>query len=233
MARFSFEDQDFFTIDPGTYVDTLGDTGLAAYRQEVSEALGPRQRTHLAVGGAPRSVWRVPSLAAKYAAELHVTPEHGSCHSESGRRTAPDRSAAPAAGQQDGLEAEEDEPGTDRHRPEPRVSGPYPGLRDPRHPCVTGPSRVAPGLRTRRAVVGHLRAQQTLRRGELSTDIRSPSPPFGDNRDPSARPARADQSRYRSITLRCVIRSTSSSGTPANWRARIAWESGHVESEWG
>jgi len=36
MVRFSFEDQDFFEIDPVAYVDAMGETGLAVYRREVT-----------------------------------------------------------------------------------------------------------------------------------------------------------------------------------------------------
>jgi hypothetical protein len=35
MVRFCFEDQDFFQLDPVTYRDALGASGLAAYRREV------------------------------------------------------------------------------------------------------------------------------------------------------------------------------------------------------
>ena len=62
MVRFTFEDQDFFTIDPVAYVDALGDTGLAVYRDKGREALGSGQRARRQVGGGPRLVRRVPEL---------------------------------------------------------------------------------------------------------------------------------------------------------------------------
>ncbi len=37
MVRFTFEDQDFFTVDPVRYSDALGVDGLAADRQEVAK----------------------------------------------------------------------------------------------------------------------------------------------------------------------------------------------------
>ena len=39
MARFGFDDQDFFTVDPVRYSAALGDDGLAAFRRTVSERL--------------------------------------------------------------------------------------------------------------------------------------------------------------------------------------------------
>jgi hypothetical protein len=50
MVRFTFEDQDFFTIDPVAYVDALGDAGLAVYRQEVANRSDDGQEM-LPVGG--------------------------------------------------------------------------------------------------------------------------------------------------------------------------------------
>ena len=41
MVRFSFEDQDFFEIDPVTYTDALGAKGLAVYRREVKKRSDP------------------------------------------------------------------------------------------------------------------------------------------------------------------------------------------------
>jgi hypothetical protein len=42
MVRFTFEDQDFFMVDPIHYADALGDEGLAAYRKEVAKrSAGP------------------------------------------------------------------------------------------------------------------------------------------------------------------------------------------------
>ena len=37
MAKFTFEDQDFFVVDPVRYAAALGDRGLIAYRQEVTK----------------------------------------------------------------------------------------------------------------------------------------------------------------------------------------------------
>jgi uncharacterized Zn finger protein len=37
MVRFTFEDQDFFNVDPVRYRMALGDDGLAAYRREVAK----------------------------------------------------------------------------------------------------------------------------------------------------------------------------------------------------
>jgi hypothetical protein len=69
MVRFTFEDQDFFTIDPVAYVDALGDAGLAVYRQEVANrsdsASAPTSRS-----AALRDLYgEFPSFAARYAAE--------------------------------------------------------------------------------------------------------------------------------------------------------------------
>lgn len=37
MVRFTFEDQDFFVVDPVRYAAALGERGVAAYRSEVAE----------------------------------------------------------------------------------------------------------------------------------------------------------------------------------------------------
>lgn len=37
MAKFTFEDQDFFVVDPVRYAAALGERGLTAYRQEVTK----------------------------------------------------------------------------------------------------------------------------------------------------------------------------------------------------
>lgn len=69
MVKFSFDDQDFFEIDPVAYVDALGDNGLTVYRDEVAQRSAPdrvpedRSPTLRAHYGA------FPSFAAKYAAE--------------------------------------------------------------------------------------------------------------------------------------------------------------------
>lgn len=44
MVRFTFDDQDFFMVDPVRYAAALGERGLAAYRREVSK------RTDNAIG---------------------------------------------------------------------------------------------------------------------------------------------------------------------------------------
>lgn len=69
MVRFTFDDQDFFRIDPVEYVDALGEKGLAVYRREVAK------RSELAEAPAPeteterRFYGGFPSYAARYAAE--------------------------------------------------------------------------------------------------------------------------------------------------------------------
>jgi hypothetical protein len=69
MVKFSFEDQDFFEIDPVAYADALGSTGLAVYRREVAKRSDPadapvhRSETLSALYGG------FPSFAARYAAE--------------------------------------------------------------------------------------------------------------------------------------------------------------------
>ncbi len=70
MVRFTFDDQDFFVVDPVAYVDALGDKGLAAYRKEVAKRSAPAEVTPLR-----RDLWGpFPSFAARYAAErLAVT----------------------------------------------------------------------------------------------------------------------------------------------------------------
>ncbi len=65
MVRFTFEDQDFFVVDPVAYVDALGDRGLAVYREEVAKRSGPGVVTPLR-----GDLWGpYPSFAARYAAE--------------------------------------------------------------------------------------------------------------------------------------------------------------------
>jgi hypothetical protein len=66
MVRFTFEDQDFFVVDPVAYRDALGETGVAAYRAEVAKRTpaGAVSRR----GDDARSD-RVGSYAARYAAE--------------------------------------------------------------------------------------------------------------------------------------------------------------------
>ncbi|HZA75561.1 MAG TPA: hypothetical protein VE623_04130 [Acidimicrobiales bacterium] len=65
MVRFTFDDQDFFVVDPVAYVDALGDKGLATYRKEVAKRSGPVEVTPLR-----RDLWDpFPSFAARYAAE--------------------------------------------------------------------------------------------------------------------------------------------------------------------
>jgi hypothetical protein len=69
IVRFSFEDQDFFEVDPVAYADALGEKGLAVYRREVAKrsdgASVPEDRSLLL-----RDMYAgFPSFAAMYAAE--------------------------------------------------------------------------------------------------------------------------------------------------------------------
>jgi hypothetical protein len=65
MVRFTFDDQDFFVVDPVAYADALGERGLAAYRKEVAKRSAPAEITPLR-----RDLWGpFPSFAARYAAE--------------------------------------------------------------------------------------------------------------------------------------------------------------------
>jgi hypothetical protein len=65
MVCFSFDDQDFFVVDPVTYVGALGEKGLDTYRKEVAKrSSGPPKTTF------DRDLWGpFPSFAARYAAE--------------------------------------------------------------------------------------------------------------------------------------------------------------------
>ena len=59
MVRFTFEDQDFFMVDPVRYADALGDKGLAAYRNEVAKrSAGPRRFAASYAAGATRRARR-------------------------------------------------------------------------------------------------------------------------------------------------------------------------------
>jgi hypothetical protein len=69
MVRFTFEDQDFFTIDPVAYVDALGDAGLAVYRQEVANRSDPASAPTLRSAALRDLYGEFPSFAARYAAE--------------------------------------------------------------------------------------------------------------------------------------------------------------------
>jgi hypothetical protein len=69
MVRFTFEDQDFFTIDPVAYVDALGGAGLAVYRQEVANRSDPANAPTLRSADLRRMYGEFPSFAARYAAE--------------------------------------------------------------------------------------------------------------------------------------------------------------------
>jgi uncharacterized Zn finger protein len=66
MVRFSFEDQDFFELDPVDYAPALGETGLAVYRREVAARSGPGEIRAPALHD-PYAGY--PSHAARYAAE--------------------------------------------------------------------------------------------------------------------------------------------------------------------
>lgn len=69
MVRFTFDDQDFFPIDPVAYVDALGEKGLAVYRREVvkrselSDVSAPETETERRLHGG------FPSFAAEFAAQ--------------------------------------------------------------------------------------------------------------------------------------------------------------------
>jgi hypothetical protein len=69
IVRFSFEDQDFFEVDPVAYADALGEKGLAVYRREVAKrsdaANVPEDRLPLLCD----MYAGFPSFAARYAAE--------------------------------------------------------------------------------------------------------------------------------------------------------------------
>ena len=51
MVRFTFDDQDFFVVDPVRYRTALGDTGIAAYRRETAKRMNrsEQQRRPFAV----------------------------------------------------------------------------------------------------------------------------------------------------------------------------------------
>ena len=69
MVRFSFDDQDFFEIDPVAYQDALGEKGLAVYRREVakrSEEVAAADDRSPSLGGFGGGI---RSYAAEYAAE--------------------------------------------------------------------------------------------------------------------------------------------------------------------
>ncbi|MCU0309027.1 MAG: hypothetical protein MUE51_14930 [Thermoleophilia bacterium] len=66
MVRFSFEEQDFFELDPVDYAPALGETGLAVYRREVAARSGPGEIRAPALHD-PYAGY--PSHAARYAAE--------------------------------------------------------------------------------------------------------------------------------------------------------------------
>ncbi len=66
MIRFTFEDQDFFTVDPVRYREALGDEGVAVYRAEAARRSAPAE------AGASRGagIWApFPTFAARYAAD--------------------------------------------------------------------------------------------------------------------------------------------------------------------
>jgi hypothetical protein len=69
MVRFTFEDQDFFTIDPVAYVNALGDAGLVVYRQEVANRSDPASAPTSRSAALRDLYGGFPSFAARYAAE--------------------------------------------------------------------------------------------------------------------------------------------------------------------
>lgn len=67
MVRFTFDDQDFFVVDPVEYRDALGDVGLGTYRKDVAKRSVPTNVTPLRPDLEP---WGDHgSYAARYAAE--------------------------------------------------------------------------------------------------------------------------------------------------------------------
>jgi uncharacterized Zn finger protein len=69
MVRFSFEDQDFFPIDPVAYADALGEKGLAVYRREVAKRSDPADAPDTRPEVMRDFYGDFSSYAAKYAAE--------------------------------------------------------------------------------------------------------------------------------------------------------------------
>ncbi len=69
MVRFSFEDQDFFQLDPVAYLDALGDEGLAVYRREVAKRSGPDHARADRPEVLQDLYGEFPNFAARYAAE--------------------------------------------------------------------------------------------------------------------------------------------------------------------
>lgn len=69
MVKFSFDDQDFFEIDPVAYVDALGDDGLAVYRREVAKRSTPDLAPADSSPTLRAHYGDFPNFAAKYAAE--------------------------------------------------------------------------------------------------------------------------------------------------------------------
>ncbi len=69
MVKFSFEDQDFFEIDPVAYVDALGVSGLVVYRREVARRSDAVDAPEGRSGRLAEMYAGFPSFAAKYAAE--------------------------------------------------------------------------------------------------------------------------------------------------------------------
>ncbi len=69
MVRFTFDEQDFFLVDPVAYSDALGDKGLAVYRREVAKrsdaADAPSGENHTL----QNLYGEFPSFAARYAAQ--------------------------------------------------------------------------------------------------------------------------------------------------------------------
>ncbi|MFN7149296.1 MAG: hypothetical protein ACK4V6_07425 [Microthrixaceae bacterium] len=69
MVRFSFEDQDFFEVDPVAYAGALGEKGLAVYRREVAKRSEPGDVPGDRSPALSDMYAGFPSFAARYAAE--------------------------------------------------------------------------------------------------------------------------------------------------------------------
>jgi len=73
MVKFTFDDQDFFRLDPVVYADALGDKGMAVYRREVAKRSEPSD----APPEPGYDLYRgFPSYAARYAAERLAIIDH-------------------------------------------------------------------------------------------------------------------------------------------------------------
>lgn len=69
IVRFSFDDQDFFEVDPVAYADALGEKGTTVYRREVAKRSDPGDVPEDRLPLLRDMYAGFPSFAAKYAAE--------------------------------------------------------------------------------------------------------------------------------------------------------------------